>query len=273
MNPEVGRELEFQVKTDKSLNIAVIGGGPAGMSASKYLAKKGHKVELFEKEDKLGGQLNVAKIPPHKEEIGRVVEYLERDLKKYNVNIHLNRKMTIEEIKDLPHDKVVIATGSVPINLNVNMGAFYWAIDILVGKLPQGQDIIVIGGGLTGLETAEFLAQKGKNITILEAKDELGDGIFPMIKKLIINRLKKFNVNIITKAKINHISDKKLSYDLDGIEKIQEFDDIVIAVGNKPDDTFKKLIGNDRYLFIGDCKEVASAVEAIREGAELLLKL
>ncbi len=273
MNPEVGRELEFQVKTDKSLNIAVIGGGPAGMSAAKYLAKKGHKVELFEKEDKLGGQLNVAKIPPHKEEIGRVVKYLERDLKKYNVNIHLNRKMTIEEIKDLPHDKVVIATGSVPINLNVNMGAFYWAIDVLAGKLPQGQDIIVIGGGLTGLETAEFLAQKGKNITILEAKDELGDGIFPMIKKLIINRLKKFNVNIITKAKINHISDKKLSYDLDGIEKIQEFDDIVIAVGNKPDDTFKKLIGNDRYLFIGDCKEVASAVEAIREGAELLLKL
>jgi thioredoxin reductase len=273
MNPEVGRELEFQVKTDKSLNIAVIGGGPAGMSAAKYLAKKGHKVELFEKEDKLGGQLNVAKIPPHKEEIGRVIEYLERDLRKYNVSIHLNRKMTIEKIKDLPHDKVVIATGSVPVNLNVNMDAFYWAIDVLAGKLPQGQDIIVIGGGLTGLETAEFLAQKGKNITILEAKDEVGDGIFPMIRKLIINRLKKLNVNIITKAKINHISDKKLSYNLDGVEKIQEFDDIVVAAGNKPDATFKELIDDDKYLFIGDCKEVASAVEAIREGAELSLKL
>jgi 2,4-dienoyl-CoA reductase-like NADH-dependent reductase (Old Yellow Enzyme family)/thioredoxin reductase len=273
MNPEFGRELEFQVKTDKPLNIAVIGGGPAGMSAAKYLAKKGHKVELFEKEDKLGGQLNVAKIPPHKEEIGRVVEYLERDLRKYNVSIHLNRKMTIKEIKDLPHDKVVIATGSVPVSLNVNMGAFYWAVDVLAGKLPQGRDIIVIGGGLTGLETAEFLARKGKNVTVLEAKDEVGDGIFQMVRKLIINRLKRLNVNIITKVIINHVSDKKLSYNLDGVEKIQEFDDIVVAAGNKPDDTFKELIGDDKYFFIGDCKEVASAVEAIRDGAELLLKL
>jgi NADH dehydrogenase FAD-containing subunit len=94
-----------------------------------------------------------------------------------------------------------------------------------------------------------------------------------MVRKLIINRLKRLNVNIITKVIINHVSDKKLSYNLDGVEKIQEFDDIVVAAGNKPDDTFKELIGDDKYFFIGDCKEVASAVEAIRDGAELLLKL
>ncbi len=274
INPEVGREKEFEVKTDNPLDIAVIGSGPAGMAAAVYLAKKGHRVELFEKSDKLGGQLNIAKIPPHKGEIGRVVEYLERELRKNNIAVHLNRNVTVEEIKNMPFDKVVIAAGSVPGKLNGYMDIVsYQAVEVLSGDLPEGTDIIVIGGGLTGLETAEFLAEKGKNVTVLEAKDEVGDGVFPMVRKLLLIRLQKLNVGIITKAAINHISDKTLSYNVNGIEKEIKFDDIVIAIGNKPDETFKELKGNDQYVFIGDCNVMATAVEAIRDGAELSLKI
>ncbi|KUJ89990.1 MAG: NADH:flavin oxidoreductase/NADH oxidase [Thermoanaerobacter thermocopriae] len=272
INPEVGREKEFEVKTDKPLNIAVIGGGPAGMSAAKYLAKKGHNVTLFEKENKLGGQLNVAKVPPHKQEIGKVIEYLENDLKKYNVKVHLNKKISLQEIKEMPYDKIVIATGSKPakINLDADINP-YMAIEVLEGNIPKGRDIAIIGGGLTGLETAEYLAEKGKKVTVLEMKEEVGEGIYPMVKKLILNRLKELKVDIITNALIKEISGGKLMYTSKDTYKVVKVEDVVLAVGNLPDTEFEELKNENRYYFIGDCKTVASAVEAIRDGAELSL--
>lgn len=272
INPEVGREKEFEVKTDKPLNIAVIGGGPAGMSAAKYLAKKGHNVTLFEKENKLGGQLNVAKVPPYKQEIGKVIEYLENDLKKYNVKVHLNKKISLQEIKEMPYDKIVIATGSKPakINLDADINP-YTAIEVLEGNIPKGRDISIIGGGLTGLETAEYLAEKGKKVTVLEIKEEVGEGIYPMVKKLILNRLKELKVDIITNALIKEISGVKLMYTSKDTYKVVKVEDVVLAVGNLPDTEFEELKNENRYYFIGDCKTVASAVEAIRDGAELSL--
>ncbi|AEM78505.1 NAD(P)/FAD-dependent oxidoreductase [Thermoanaerobacter wiegelii] len=272
INPEVGREKEFEVKTDKPLNIAVIGGGPAGMSAAKYLAKKGHNVTLFERENKLGGQLNVAKVPPHKQEIGKVIEYLENDLKKYNVKVHLNKKISLNEIKEMPYDKIVIATGSKPAKINLDADIKpYTAIEVLEGNIPKGKDIAIIGGGLTGLETAEYLAEKGKNVTVLEIKGEVGEGIYPMVKKLLLNRLKELKVDIITNALIKEISGGKLMYTSKDTYKVVKVEDVVLAVGNLPDTEFEELKNENRYYFIGDCKTVASAVEAIRDGAELSL--
>ncbi|CAK9331629.1 NAD(P)/FAD-dependent oxidoreductase [Thermoanaerobacter kivui] len=242
------------------------------MSAAKYLAKKGHNVTLFEKEDKLGGQLNVAKVPPHKEEIGKVTEYLENELKKYNVKVHLNKKISLQEIKEMPYDKIVIATGSKPakINLDADINP-YTAVEVLEGNIPKGKDIAIIGGGLTGLETAEYLSKKGKNVTVLEMKEEVGENIYPMIKKLLLNRLKELKVNIITNASIKKISGGKLMYTSNDTYKVVKVDDVVLAVGNLPDTEFEELKNEDRYYFIGDCKTVASAVEAIRDGAELSL--
>lgn len=272
INPEVGREKEFEVKTDKPLNIAVIGGGPAGMSAAKYLAKKGHNVTLFEKENKLGGQLNVAKVPPYKQEIEKVIEYLENDLKKYNVKVHLNKKISLNEIKEMPYDKIVIATGSKPAKINFDADIkLYTAIEVLEGNIPKGRDIAIIGGGLTGLETAEYLAEKKKNVTVLEMKEEVGEGIYPMVKKLLLNRLKELKVAIITNALIKEISGGKLMYTSKDTYKVVKVEDVVLAVGNLPDTEFEELKNEDRYYFIGDCKTVASAVEAIRGGAELSL--
>ncbi|QCX34352.1 NADH:flavin oxidoreductase [Caloramator sp. E03] len=271
INPEVGRESEFNENTKETLKIAVIGGGPSGMSAAKYLAKKGHNVDLYEKTCKLGGQLNIAKVPPFKQKIGQVIDYLERDLKNLNVNIHLNNKMNIEQIMNLPHDKVIIATGSVPNNIE-NLDGFYFASDVLTGKMPKGKYIIVIGGGLTGIETAEYLAQFNKNVIILEKESNVLENVFPMTKRLILNRIKMHNIEIITNANIKNIDGNKLIYSLEGKEVVQEFDDIVVALGYKPDDRFTPLKNNKKYIFIGDCNNVASAVEAIRDGFELALK-
>lgn len=268
MNPTVGREKEFDVTAENKLNVAVIGGGPAGMSAALYLAKKGHNVELFEKSDALGGQLKVAKVPPHKSEIGKVVDYLEADLKKYGVKVNLNREVTCDELKNMNYDKVIIATGSIPKELTIKTDVVpYKGIDVLSGKMPKGMKIAVIGGGLTGLETAEYLATMGKTVTVLEELDEVGKDIYLMNKKLLMERLKNLGVRIVTNAKVDVINNGKIVYN-NGNEV--EADDVVIAIGNTPDEIFKKCI-SDNMIFIGDCKEVATAVEAIRDGAEVSL--
>ena len=273
-NPEVGREKEFEIKTDNPLSIAVIGGGPAGMAAGVYLARKGHRVALFEKSDKLGGQLNIARIPPHKEEIENAVRYLEDELLKNNVFVHFNRTVTVKEAETMVFNKVIFATGSISAEFNGEIGVSpYQAAEVLSGNLPKGGHIVVIGGGLTGLETAEFLAEKGKRVIVLESKAEVGDGVFPMVRKLLLNRLRKLNVSLITDAVISRISDQELSYNVGGAERTLKFEDIVLAIGNKPDGTFQKLKGSDKYIFIGDCNLPATAVEAIRDGAGLALEI
>ncbi|SHF53955.1 Pyridine nucleotide-disulphide oxidoreductase [Caldanaerobius fijiensis DSM 17918] len=240
-----------------------------------YLSKKGHKVDLFEKSDSLGGQLKVAKVPPHKSEIGRVIEYLKNDLRKYHVNVHLNRNISVQDLKNMPYDKIVIATGSVPADLAIKSDIKpYQAIEILTGKIPAGKKIAIIGGGLTGLETAAYLAMQGKDVTVFEVKDEVGEGIFSMVRKLLLKNLNKLNVNIVTKAIIKEISNGKLICSIkDGANKVFNVDDVVLATGVVPDKTFTELQGDDRYCFVGDCKEIATAVEAIRDGAEISLKI
>jgi 2,4-dienoyl-CoA reductase (NADPH2) len=179
--------------------------------------------------------------------------------------------VTCDKLKNMNYDKVIFATGSMPKKLEIEMDIVpLKAIDVLDGKIPQGQSIAVIGGGLTGLETAEYLVQKGKSVIIIEALDDVGKNMFPMLRKVLLNRLKKYKVQIITSAKVDKITGGKLVYN-NGNDNIIDIDDVVVAIGNVPDNTFKEFKKDDKYYFIGDCKNVATAVEAIRDGAELSL--
>jgi 2,4-dienoyl-CoA reductase (NADPH2) len=162
VNPQAGREREYALQqAPKAKKVFVLGGGPAGMEAARVAALRGHRVTLFEAKDKLGGQLLYAAIPPHKEELKTTISYLTAQLEKLKVRVKLNTAPTAEEIAEGKPDAVIIATGAIPhipdwegiAGPNV-----VTTIDVLAERKPTGQNVVILGSGLTGCETAEFLA-------------------------------------------------------------------------------------------------------------------
>ncbi|MCT4566107.1 MAG: enoyl-CoA hydratase-related protein [Maledivibacter sp.] len=167
-NPEVGKETIKITKTDDPMTILIVGGGPAGMEAARVSALKGHNVILCEKEGALGGKVVVASKPPHKETFINYIEVTEDTIRKLDVEVRLNTKVTGELIKEIGPDHVFIATGSSPIIPpidGINGSKVVMAEDVLLAsddkiKKILEKDVLIIGGGIVGLETAEHLISK-----------------------------------------------------------------------------------------------------------------
>ena len=169
INPFAGHEDEWKiVKTAKQKKVAVVGGGIGGMAAARMLTIRGHHVVLFEKENRLGGQIHLASIPPYKDELKKWIVYLENEIKRLNVFVECNHFVTKEELIDSDFDTVVIATGSSPIVLSqgdhVCSAHAFLNGDVMI---PSGK-VLVVGGGLVGLDTVETLnARKQGDLSIV----------------------------------------------------------------------------------------------------------
>ena len=173
LNPETMQTRKYHLTPAKKVkDIAVIGGGIGGMEAALVLAKRGHKVTLYEKSGELGGVFLAAAAPSFKEKDRDLIAWYKRELTKHPIEVKLNTKVT--DIASLGADEVIIATGSVANRIPVpGIDNGIQAIDFLRGRKEVGQNVVVVGGGLTGCEIAYELYLQGKHPTIVEMKDDL----------------------------------------------------------------------------------------------------
>lgn len=244
------------------------------MEAARVSAPRGHKVVLCEKSDRLGGQLNLAVVPPHKEEMKSVVAYLESQIRKLGVKIVLEEEVTPLLVEKIKPDVVFIATGSVPAIPEipgVEGDHVVTAHDLLAGKASVKERVVVVGGGMVGAETAEFLAEKGKKVTILEMLGRIGLDMVPMAILMLYQRLKKLGVAMITNAKVQRITEDGVVYEKDGEKQTVEADSVVLAAGSKPNiSLMKALEGKVAEIYaIGDAKETGNVLEAIHEASQM----
>ena len=232
LNAENGYETERHiVPAEHHYKVAVVGAGVAGLESARVLSLKGHEVEVFEKSLRVGGQINIASVPPRKEEMLRIINYYEEEMKELNVKIHLNQEFTKEMADD--YDYVVVATGAVnatPRIPGIDLDNVVSSWDVLGHKQIVFGNIVVCGGGLVGTETAEYLAEKGYHVEIVEMLDgiakEESATIMPTIKKSfeehdvkvhLLSRIKEIQKDGVLVDKLdkegNVIGEEKISGD------------------------------------------------------------
>jgi 2,4-dienoyl-CoA reductase-like NADH-dependent reductase (Old Yellow Enzyme family)/thioredoxin reductase len=278
VNPAIGRDLPDIRPIAHPRRVLVIGAGPAGLSAAAVAAERGADVTLADKKGEVGGALSVASLPPYKEALTELNVYLRRRAVAAGVRFELGREMTPEAIEAFKADDVILATGAVPITpecVEADGSRILMADDILRSDSIAAERYLVIGGGIVGLETADFLAERRADVTVVEMLPDMGAGLAPKRLKLVLDRLTKMGVNLITKTRVLSVQGCMTRVAVGSREtELGPFDLIVVAVGYRSDERLAEALeGKVRVRVIGDARRPRSICEAITEGYEAALAL
>jgi len=279
VNPDVGREylLKDEDTADASRVVLVVGGGPAGLAAARMAAVRGHRVVLIEASDAPGGLFRLATRAPGRQEAGDILAYFEAELARLQVDIRYQTLLTAGLLDDIAPDIVVLATGSLP-DTPIIKGfsgtkmAIYSVVEVMGGELPEGDRVIVLGGGQSALMLADFMAEAGKTVVVLNRGRHFGEEMssndrFYLRERLNRNKVQLYK-NVVVEAFLARGARFRAGENTDVLE---DMDALVISEG-------MTVIRPDRRLFkdratavhmIGDAKEPRNLMLAIAEGEEL----
>ncbi len=279
VNPACGREKSYELSQAKEKRkIAVVGGGVAGMEAARVAATRGHQVILYEKNPFLGGHLIEASIPEFKNDLKRLLQWYENQFGKLDIEIRLNTELTEALLSQEKAEIVIIATGSVPLIpdiAGIDKASVVTCIDLLLGKKKAGNTAVVIGGGLVGCETALWLAENKKKVTIVEILPELMTGGLPvphMNRQMLLDLLALNYVKINTNTSVQEITDEGIiTIDKSSRHNLIKADTVVLASGLISDDRlYRSLVGKFPHLYaLGDCRQPRNIMGAVWDGYEV----
>lgn len=276
INAQTGSEETAIIeRTDQPKKILVAGGGAAGLEAATVAALRGHDVYLYERTEELGGKLESVAQPPRKGVINRLKDALIYHAKVAGVKIKLNTEVTAEVIDQLKPEAIILTTGSNP-NLpplpGIDQANVCTADDILNKRVEAGKKVVVVGNGLVGAETADWLSELGKSVVLIGKAPEVAPGAEALNKLLMMEALKRKQVQIINDAAIQEILPDGVKFALPGeVKEIHGQDTIVIALGYRPNNQLVQVIqekGIPVYV-AGDCIRARRIAEAIHEAFQV----
>ena len=274
LNPVLGREFEYGeeklVKNGKGRKVAVIGGGPAGMQSAYVLAQRGFDVTLYECQDKLGGTVNLAAIPPYKGMLNEFVDTQVAELEKAGVKVCLNTAGTLNTVKENGAEAVFIATGGKAVVPGIpGIEKAVTAEDVLAGrKTVKGENIVVVGGGVTGLETAEWLGTLGKKVTVVEMLNKVGGNLYPSVTMHLAQEIMKAGGTIAKGKALINVGENTITVrdTVSNEESEIATDQVILAMGVRPVrpeiEEFRKEFGNNVVL-IGDADRTGQIYDAL----------
>ncbi len=276
LNPVLGREFEWGeeklVRNGAGRTVAVVGGGPAGMQAALVLAKREFKVVLFEKSNRLGGTANLAAIPPFKGMLAEFVETQEAELKEAGVTVMLNTPGTLEVIRASGAEAVFLATGGAPVRPAIpGIEKAVTAEDVLAGRAEvSGKNVVVVGGGVTGLETAETLAPD-YHVTVVEMLDKVGGNLYPSIVMHLAQEIMKTGGAIAKGKALVEVQDGQVCIKDTKTGELSAIpaDTVILAMGVRPNrpefEELTEAFGDDLIL-VGDASRTGQIYDALHSG-------
>ena len=276
VNPQAARErVTAYNPVLKAKRVLVIGGGVAGCEAARVLAERGHKPEIMERSGHLGGNLLAAGAPPFKEDDIALVHWYENEMQRLNVPVHFNTAVDPDSALYEEYDAVIVATGATPKKFSLGENApVYTATDALLGKTPIGERVTVVGGGLVGCETALWLAQEGKRVTIVEALDRLMAVNKPLChaNSEMLERLLPFHgVETLVSSSVQKYEGGKIFVKTPQGERQLDCDTVILSVGFREDrGVFDAWENSAREIYLlGDAKKVANIMYAVWDAFEV----
>ena len=280
-NPAMGREAQFRLeRTSEPKKVVVIGAGPAGLEAARTAAIRGHSVTVMDQNDQIGGKIHLAMRPPDKGNLDRWVAFYRNEMGRLGVKVELNRRVTADDMRKIVPDAIVVATGAKPLIPRSIKGTdskrVVLADDVLWDRAEVGDKVLIVGGSSMGVETAEYIAKKGKKVVVAEMLHEILWDIAHDAALALLDKLAKLEFAALTETQVIGIEENGDKVDVRvkryGMETVLPgFDTVVLAAGVVPDNSLGLELKDrfDHVYLIGDCDKGGDFRKAVHDGANV----